>query len=51
MTAPIPVFNNTGFNKTALRISKLYKVLAWGAMSSAFMTALIFSFYQIYAEL
>jgi amino acid permease len=48
--APIPVFNETSFNKTALKLSKGYRVFSWSLMTLAFLVGLSVSFYQIYFE-
>lgn len=49
--APIPVFNNTNYTKSALRVEKAYKVFSWGLMTAAFMLALVISFYQVFTEI
>jgi hypothetical protein len=49
--APIPVYNNTEYGKTALRVAKFYKTLSWATMCGCFMVALVISFYQVFTEI
>ncbi|MGZ3772123.1 MAG: hypothetical protein ACXVCY_08430 [Pseudobdellovibrionaceae bacterium] len=35
----------------AMQIGKFYKSLAWGTMTGAFLSALVFSFYQVFTAL
>lgn len=49
--APIPVYNNTAYAKTALRIAKAYKTLSWGLMCGCFMLGVVISFYQVFMEI
>jgi len=48
---PIPVFNNTDYTKSALRVAKAYKVFSWGVMTMCFLLALVISFYQVFTEI
>lgn len=48
---PIPVFNNTNYTKSALRVEKTYKVLSWGLMTGCFLLGLVISFYQVFTEM
>jgi hypothetical protein len=47
----IPVFNNTNYTKSALRVAKAYKVFSWGVMTGCFLVALVISFYQVFSEI
>lgn len=49
--APIPVYNNTEYAKTALRVAKAYKTASWALMCGCFMLALVISFYQVFTEI
>ncbi|WP_413287472.1 hypothetical protein [Bdellovibrio sp. HCB337] len=49
--APIPVFNNTAYTKSALRVAKAYKIASWGIMTICFLLALVISFYQVFTEI
>lgn len=51
IVAPIPVFNNTAYTKSALRVAKAYKVFSWGVMTVCFLLALVISFYQVFSEI
>jgi hypothetical protein len=51
LVSPVPVFNNTEYTKSALRIAKAYKVMSWGMMTAAFLLALVISFYQVFTEI
>lgn len=51
MLLPIPVFNNTSYTKSALRVAKAYKVFSWGLMTGCFLLALVISFYQVFTEI
>jgi hypothetical protein len=52
LLAPVPLFNNTtDYTKGALRVARAYKVLSWGIMTSAFLLALVISFYQVFTEI
>lgn len=51
IVSPIPVFNNTGYTKGALRVAKAYRVFSWGVMSGCFLLALVISFYQVFTEI
>lgn len=51
VTAPVPIFNNTEYTKSALRVAKAYKALAWGVMTGAFLLGLVISFYQVFTEI
>jgi hypothetical protein len=51
MVKPVPVFNNSAYTKSALRIAKLYKTISWGFMTAAFFLALVISFYQVFTEI
>lgn len=48
---PIPLFNNTAYTKSALRVSRAYQILCWSVMTGAFMLALVISFYQVFTEI
>lgn len=48
---PIPVFNNSSYTKSALRVEKTYLVASWGVMTGAFLLALVISFYQVFTEI
>ncbi|MFN8791279.1 MAG: hypothetical protein ACK5Y2_07475 [Bdellovibrionales bacterium] len=47
----VPVYNNTGYSKKALRLQRDYKVFSWALMTSFFLSALVMSFYQVFTEL
>jgi len=51
LLAPIPVFNNTAYTKSALRVGKAYKVFSWALLTGTFMLALVISFYQVFTEI
>jgi hypothetical protein len=51
MLAPIPVYNDTRYAKTALRMAKAYKTASWALMCGCFMLALVISFYQVFTEI
>lgn len=51
MLSPIPVFNNTNYTKSALRVAKAYRVASWGVMTGCFLLALVISFYQVFTEI
>lgn len=46
----VPVFNSTAYSKSALRLAKIYRVVAWAIMSGAFLIGLASSFYQVYTQ-
>lgn len=48
---PIPFVNETPYSKTALRISKAYKVGAWGVLVGVFLMALVISFIEVFTRL
>ncbi len=51
MLIQIPVFNNTNYTKSALRVARAYKILSWGIMTGCFLVALVISFYQVFSEI
>jgi len=44
--APIPVFNESEYSKTALRVQKYFKVFSYSLMTFAFLAGTVTSFYQ-----
>ena len=48
---PLPVFSQTEFSRQALRLERLYKVIAWSVMCAVLLIGLIMSFLQVYGEL
>jgi hypothetical protein len=48
---PMPALNQTGYSKSALRLSRQYRIFSLGIMTFAFMIGLVISFYQVFIEL
>lgn len=48
---PIPAYNTTRYNRTALRFEKGYKVFAWGSMMGLVLIGLVVSFIEVYTRL
>jgi len=46
----VPIYNNTRYTKSALRVARAYKMASWGIMTSCFLLALVISFYQVFTE-
>ncbi|AHI05888.1 hypothetical protein BDW_06910 [Bdellovibrio bacteriovorus W] len=48
-----PVKGSVGayYTRSALRVSKAYRVFAWGAMSMAFLVGVGVSFYQVFGSI
>ena len=48
---PLPAFGQTEYSKQALRVARVYKVIAWSVMCGVLLMGLIMSFLQVYGEL
>lgn len=48
---PVPIFNTSGFSKSALRLQKYYLVGALGVMTAIFLSSLVFSMIEVYFTL
>ncbi|MGZ6472014.1 MAG: hypothetical protein ACXWRZ_12685 [Bdellovibrio sp.] len=52
IVTPIPVMSiERRYAFQAMQLSKFYKTLAWGAMTTSFLIGLIFSFSQVFTTL
>lgn len=51
MRNPIPLINDTPYSKAALRVSKAYKVGAWGTLVGVFLMGLVISFIEVFTRL
>lgn len=51
LLTPVGINSNPVYTRSALRISKAYRVFAWGAMSLAFLLGVGVSFYQVFSTL
>lgn len=48
---PVPVFNTSGFSKSALRLQKIYVAGALGVMTALFLSSLVLSMIEVYFAL
>jgi hypothetical protein len=46
---PVPVLNQTGYSKSALRVAKGYRIFAWSLMSGMFLVTLVFFFMEVFS--
>gem|GEM_PF-4325756 len=51
MVVPSPVFNTSGFSKSALRLERYYLIVAWGSMMFLFLASFFYSMIEIYFSL
>lgn len=51
MRTRIPLVNETPYSKAALRVSKAYKVGAWGSLVGVFLMGLVMSFIEVFTRL
>lgn len=47
----VPYFNTTGFSKSALRMAKTYKIIAWTILTILFFSQLLSSFAEVWVQL
>lgn len=50
-TTGVPVVNESGYSKAALRVARRYKIFAWAVMSLFFLAVLVDSFLQVFVDL
>lgn len=48
---PVPIFNTSGFSKSALRLQKSYTACALGVMTALFLSSLVLSMIEVYFTL
>lgn len=51
ITKPLPFINQTGYARSALQVSKTYKIFSWGSLTAFFLVGLVMSFIEVFARL
>lgn len=51
IVTPLPRLNLSEFNRSALKVKRVYSIFSWGVMTGTFLIALVVSFVQVYGQL